>query len=210
MIDLDVSYTNTSLKLVIRLQSKAMILGFSGDSGIGKSTLFNIVSGLLEPEKGNIVIDHNVLYDSKSHTNVLPKSRNIGYVFQDLRLFPHLNVYQNIKYASSSQQDIDEIMELLELEKIINKDIKLLSGGESQRVAIARSLASNPKILLLDESFNAIHLTQRKIITRKLKNYIYQKKITTLFISHQQNEIKSFADEVYIMQNIRGIVKMTR
>lgn len=210
MIDLDVSYTNTSLKLVIRLQSKAMILGFSGDSGVGKSTLFNIVSGLLEPEKGNIVIDHNVLYDSKSHTNVLPKSRNIGYIFQDLRLFPHLNVYQNIKYTSSSQQDIDEIMELLELEKIINKDIKLLSGGESQRVAIARSLASNPKILLLDESFNAIHLTQRKIITRKLKNYIAQKKITTLFISHQQNEIKSFADEVYTMQNIRGIVKMTR
>jgi len=210
MIDLDVSYTNTSLKLVVRLQSKAMILGFSGDSGVGKSTLFNIVSGLLEPEKGNIVIDHNVLYDSKSHTNILPKSRNIGYVFQDLRLFPHLNVYQNIKYASTSQQDIDEIMELLELEKIINKDIKLLSGGESQRVAIARSLASNPKILLLDESFNAIHLTQRKIITRKLKNYISQKKITTLFISHQQNEIKSFADEVYTMQNIRGIVKMTR
>jgi molybdate transport system ATP-binding protein len=210
MIDLDVSYTNTSLKLVIRLQSKAMVLGFSGDSGVGKSTLFNIVSGLLEPEKGNIVIDHNVLYDSKSHTNILPKSRNIGYVFQDLRLFPHLNVYQNIKYASTSQQDIDEIMELLELEKIINKDIKLLSGGESQRVAIARSLASDPKILLLDESFNAIHLTQRKIITRKLKNYIAQKKITTLFISHQQNEIKSFADEVYTMQNIRGIVKMTR
>ena len=210
MIDLDVSYTNTSLKLVVRLQSKAMILGFSGDSGVGKSTLFNIVSGLLEPEKGKIVIDHNVLYDSKSHTNILPKSRNIGYVFQDLRLFPHLNVYQNIKYASTSQQDIDEIMELLELEKIINKDIKLLSGGESQRVAIARSLASDPKILLLDESFNAIHLTQRKIITRKLKNYIAQKKITTLFISHQQNEIKSFADEVYTMQNIRGIVKMTR
>jgi molybdate transport system ATP-binding protein len=210
MIDLDVSYTNTSLKLVIRLQSKAMILGFSGDSGVGKSTLFNIVSGLLEPREGNIVIDHNVLYDSKSHTNILPKSRNIGYVFQDLRLFPHLNVYQNIKYASSSQQDIDEIMELLELEKLINKDIKLLSGGESQRVAIARSLASAPKILLLDESFNAIHLTQRKIITRKLKNYIAQKKITTLFISHQQNEIKSFADEVYTMQNIRGIVKMTR
>ena len=210
MIDLDVSFTNTSLKLVIRLQSKAMILGFSGDSGVGKSTLFNIVSGLLEPEKGNIVIDHNVLYDSKSHTNILPKSRNIGYIFQDLRLFPHLNVYQNIKYTSSSQQDIDEIMELLELEKLINKDIKLLSGGESQRVAIARSLASAPKILLLDESFNAIHLTQRKIITRKLKNYIAQKKITTLFISHQQNEIKSFADEVYTMQNIRGIVKMTR
>ena len=210
MIDLDISYTNTSLKLVIRLQSKAMILGFSGDSGVGKSTLFNIVSGLLEPREGNIVIDHNVLYDSKSHTNILPKSRNIGYVFQDLRLFPHLNVYQNIKYASTSQKDIDEIMELLELEKIINKDIKLLSGGESQRVAIARSLASNPKILLLDESFNAIHLTQRKIITRKLKNYIAQKKITTLFISHQQNEIKSFADEVYTMQNIRGIVKMTR
>ena len=210
MIDLNISYTNTSLKLVVRLQSKAMILGFSGDSGVGKSTLFNIVSGLLEPEKGKIVIDHNVLYDSKSHTNILPKSRNIGYVFQDLRLFPHLNVYQNIKYASTSQQDIDEIMELLELEKIINKDIKLLSGGESQRVAIARSLASDPKILLLDESFNAIHLTQRKIITRKLKNYIAQKKITTLFISHQQNEIKSFADEVYTMQNIRGIVKMTR
>ncbi len=210
MIDLNFSYSNPSLKLAIRLQSKAMILGFSGDSGVGKSTLFNIVSGLLEPEKGNIVIDHNVLYDSKSHTNVLPKARNIGYVFQDLRLFPHLNVYQNIKYASTSQQHIDEIIELLELEKVINKDIKLLSGGESQRVAIARSLASDPKILLIDESFNAIHLTQRKIITRKLKNYISQKRISTLFISHQHNEIKSFADEVYTMQNIRGMVKMTR
>ncbi|MGA1590066.1 MAG: ATP-binding cassette domain-containing protein [Methylophilaceae bacterium] len=210
MIDLNFSYSNPSLKLVIRLKSKTKILGFSGDSGIGKSTLFNILSGLIVPKEGNIVIDHNVLYDSKSHTNVLPKSRNIGYVFQDLRLFPHLNVYQNIKYASTSQQDIDEIMELLELEKIINKDINLLSGGESQRVAIARSLASDPQILLLDESFNAIHLTQRKIITRKLKNYISQKNITTLFISHQQNEIKSFADEVYTMQNIRGFVKMMK
>ena len=210
MIDLNFSYSNPSLKLVIRLKSKTKILGFSGDSGIGKSTLFNILSGLIVPKEGNIVIDHNVLYDSKSHTNILPKSRNIGYVFQDLRLFPHLNVYQNIKYASTSQQDIDEIMELLELEKIINKDINLLSGGESQRVAIARSLASDPQILLLDESFNAIHLTQRKIITRKLKNYISQKNITTLFISHQQNEIKSFADEVYTMQNIRGFVKMMK
>ena len=210
MIDLNFSYSNPSLKLVIRLKSKTKILGFSGDSGIGKSTLFNILSGLIVPKEGNIVIDHNVLYDSKSHTNVLPKARNIGYVFQDLRLFPHLNVYQNIKYASTSQQHIDEIMELLELEKIINKDINLLSGGESQRVAIARSLASDPQILLLDESFNAIHLTQRKIITRKLKNYISQKNITTLFISHQQNEIKSFADEVYTMQNIRGMVKMMR
>ncbi|MFM1865651.1 MAG: ATP-binding cassette domain-containing protein [Methylophilaceae bacterium] len=210
MIDLNFSYSNPSLKLVIRLKSKTKILGFSGDSGIGKSTLFNILSGLIVPKEGNIVIDHNVLYDSKSHTNVLPKSRKIGYVFQDLRLFPHLNVYQNIKYASTSQQHIDEIMELLELEKIINKDINLLSGGESQRVAIARSLASDPQILLLDESFNAIHLTQRKIITRKLKNYISQKNITTLFISHQQNEIKSFADEVYTMQNIRGFVKMMK
>ena len=210
MIDLNFSYSNPSLKLVIRLKSKTKILGFSGDSGIGKSTLFNILSGLIVPKEGNIVIDNNVLYDSKSHTNVLPKSRKIGYVFQDLRLFPHLNVYQNIKYASTSQQHIDEIMELLELEKIINKDINLLSGGESQRVAIARSLASDPQILLLDESFNAIHLTQRKIITRKLKNYISQKNITTLFISHQQNEIKSFADEVYTMQNIRGFVKMMK
>ena len=210
MIDLNFSYRNPSLKLVIRLKSKTKILGFSGDSGIGKSTLFNILSGLIVPKEGNIVIDHNVLYDSKSHTNVLPKSRKIGYVFQDLRLFPHLNVYQNIKYASTSQQHIDEIMELLELEKIINKDINLLSGGESQRVAIARSLASDPQILLLDESFNAIHLTQRKIITRKLKNYISQKNITTLFISHQQNEIKTFADEVYTMQNIRGFVKMMK
>ncbi len=210
MIDLNFSYSNPSLKLVIRLKSKTKILGFSGDSGIGKSTLFNILSGLIVPKEGNIVIDHNVLYDSKSHTNVLPKSRKIGYVFQDLRLFPHLNVYQNIKYASTSQQHIDEIMELLELEKIINKDINLLSGGESQRVAIARSLASDPQILLLDESFNAIHLTQRKIITRKLKNYISQKNITTLFISHQQNEIKSFADEAYTMQNIRGFVKMMK
>ncbi len=210
MIDLNFSYSNPSLKLVIRLKSKTKILGFSGDSGIGKSTLFNILSGLIVPKEGNIVIDHNVLYDSKSHTNVLPKSRKIGYVFQDLRLFPHLNVYQNIKYASTSQQHIDEIMELLELEKIINKDINLLSGGESQRVAIARSLASDPQILLLDESFNAIHLTQRKIITRKLKNYISQKNITTLFISHQQNEIKSFADEVYTMQNIGGFVKMMK
>jgi molybdate transport system ATP-binding protein len=210
MIDLNFSYSNPSLKLVIRLKSKTKILGFSGDSGIGKSTLFNILSGLIVPKEGNIVIDHNVLYDSKSHTNVWPKSRKIGYVFQDLRLFPHLNVYQNIKYASTSQQHIDEIMELLELEKIINKDINLLSGGESQRVAIARSLASDPQILLLDESFNAIHLTQRKIITRKLKNYISQKNIITLFISHQQNEIKSFADEVYTMQNIRGFVKMMK
>ena len=210
MIDLNFTYNNSSLKFAICLQTKAEILGFSGDSGIGKSTLFNIISGLLVPDKGYIIIDDNIFYDSKSHTNVLPRSRKIGYVFQDLRLFPHLNVYQNIKYASAIHQHIDEIIELLELDEVIQKDIALLSGVESQRVAIARSLASDPKILLMDESFNAIHLIQRKAIARKLRNYISQKNITTLFISHQRNEIKSFADEVYAMQNIQGIVKMMR
>lgn len=89
MIDFDFSYTNTSLKLVIHLQSKAMILGFSGDSGIGKSTLFNIVSGILEPEKGKIVIDHNVLCDSKSHTNVLP-NREISDMYFKISDYFHI------------------------------------------------------------------------------------------------------------------------
>lgn len=204
MIDLKFKYTNPTLEMQINLKTDNKIIGINGDSGIGKTTFFNLLVGFKNPDEGHIKIKKNIFYNSKNFTNIAINKRSVGYVFQDQRLFSHLNVQQNISYTLHSKIMINEIIDMLELNKILNKKITFLSGGESQRVCIARALACNPEILLLDECFNAIHKNQKKRIMNRLKIYLDQKKILTMIISHQKNESTFFTKEIYSLKSKKG------
>ena len=168
-------------------------IGFvSGRSGIGKSTLFNIIAGLILPENGKIMLD-NILLNDKNFTLETEK-REIGYVFQDFALFPHINVKRNIQYAMSSEENelFDELISKLGLLEFLNKMPHELSGGQQQRAALLRAILMKPKILLLDEPFSNLDkdniIAAQKIISQIINLF----DIPCLLISHEIQSTENF------------------
>ena len=168
-------------------------IGFvSGTSGIGKSTLFNIIAGLILPEKGKIMLDDMLLNDK--NFSLETEKRKIGYVFQDFALFPHINVKRNIQYAISSEVSelFDELISKLGLLELLDKMPHELSGGQQQRVALLRAIFMKPKILLLDEPFSNLDkdniIAAQKIISQIISLY----NIPCLLISHEIQSTENF------------------
>ncbi len=168
-------------------------IGFvSGNSGIGKSTLFNIIAGLILPEKGKIMLDDMLLNDK--NFSLETEKRKVGYVFQDFALFPHINVKRNIQYAISSEVSelFDELISKLGLLELLDKMPHELSGGQQQRVALLRAIFMKPKILLLDEPFSNLDkdniITAQKIISQIISLY----NIPCLLISHEIQSTENF------------------
>ena len=168
-------------------------IGFvSGSSGIGKSSLFNIIAGLILPENGRIMLD-NILLNDKNFSLETEK-RKIGYVFQDFALFPHINVKRNIQYAMSSEENelFDELISKLGLLEFLDKMPHELSGGQQQRVALLRAILMKPKILLLDEPFSNLDkdniVAAQKIISQIISLF----DIPCLLISHDIQSSENF------------------
>ena len=168
-------------------------IGFvSGTSGIGKSTLFNIIAGLILPEKGKIMLDDMLLNDK--NFSLESEKRKVGYVFQDFALFPHINVKRNIQYAISSEVSelFDELISKLGLLELLDKMPHELSGGQQQRVALLRAIFMKPKILLLDEPFSNLDkdniIAAQKIISQIISLY----NIPCLLISHEIQSTENF------------------
>ena len=168
-------------------------IGFvSGSSGIGKSTLFNIIAGLILPEKGKIMLDDMLLCDKNFSLDT--EKRKVGYVFQDFALFPHINVKRNIQYAISSEVSelFDELISKLGLLELLDKMPHELSGGQQQRVALLRAIFMKPKILLLDEPFSNLDkdniIAAQKIISQIISLY----NIPCLLISHEIQSTENF------------------
>ena len=181
----DFHIENLSFKIA---QNEVCLL--KGASGSGKSTLLNIISGLKKPDNGNIILNNNVLNSENEFIN--PEKRNIGYVFQDFALFPHINSERNMKYAISKDfNDLyDEIVSTLRLNNHINKMPHELSGGQKQRVALARAILMKPSLLLLDEPFS--NLDSKNIISsQKLIIEIIQKlNIPCVLVTHDINQLE--------------------
>ena len=180
------------------------MLGLLGPSGCGKTTLLNLVSGLLTPDSGE------VYFGEEDVTSLPPEKRGIGYVFQNHALYPHMSVYDNIKYPllalkdkNLSKEEMDkrirEIASLVQIEKLLNKKPNELSGGEMQRAAIARALVKKPHILLLDEPLSSLDAYLRKQTALEIRRIQQETKITTIFVTHDQREAMSISDEVAIM-----------
>ncbi|SHI08963.1 ABC transporter ATP-binding protein [Sporanaerobacter acetigenes] len=173
---------------------------FLGPSGCGKTTILRIIAGFLEPDNGKVYIGN------KDITNLPPESREVGMVFQNYALFPHLNVYENIAYGLKvkklPKKTIDEkvnyYLKLVNLSEYSNRKIYELSGGEQQRVALARSLAIEPKILLLDEPLSNLDAKLRDKMRMEIRELQQKLGITTIFVTHDQGEALTISDKIAV------------
>jgi iron(III) transport system ATP-binding protein len=180
------------------------ILAVLGPSGCGKTTLLRLIAGFLAPDAGTVSIDGAVVADK--HRSVPTRRRDIGLVPQEGALFPHLDVASNIAFGLSRHERsgprITELMDLLELPRdLAHRRPAELSGGQQQRVAVARALAPNPRVLLLDEPFSSLDAALRSSTGRSVVNAIRASKATAVLVTHDQDEALSLADQVGVMDH---------
>ena len=191
----NISYSLKNNLLIKDLSFEIKNSGFGvieGESGIGKTTLLNFIAGLKKPHAGDIILNNKIL--SSDNEFVLPEDRNIGYVFQDFALFPHINVKKNILFASKNKDSdfYSKITEILKLESHLKKMPHELSGGLMQRVAICRALMMEPSLLILDEPFSNLDHDNSVNVKNILNQYILEKKIPCLIVSHDASLLNEF------------------
>ena len=198
------SYANQPVLSGISFQqTPGEILALLGPSGSGKTTLLEIIAGLLEPDQGDC------LWDGKSLLGIPPHQRSFGLMFQDYVLFPHKNVRDNVAFGLKmagedreiSSTRVRETLKLVGLEGFENRDISTLSGGEQQRVALARSLAPEPKLVMLDEPLGALDRTIRERLVGDLRQILKDACQTALYVTHDQEEAFRVSDRVVIIGN---------
>jgi molybdate transport system ATP-binding protein len=180
-----------------------------GRSGSGKSMVVNIIAGLLKPDVGRIVLDGSVLLDTQLKIDVAPEHRRMGYVFQDARLFPHLSVAGNLRYAErraagSTYVSLDTVTGLLDLGALMDRRTHQLSGGERQRVAIGRALLTQPRLLLLDEPLAALDGARREEVLPYLESLRDQLSIPMVYVTHDYEEVLRLATHLVLMES--GVV----
>ena len=187
---LNFSYRNEEVFKDLNLSFKSGVLNLiSGPSGSGKTTLLNLIAGLEKPSSGLIILDD--ITQSDNDKFVEPENRNIGFVFQDFALFPHLNVKQNIEFSGKGNEDLfDKLINRLNIRSHITKYPHELSGGQQQRVSIARALFSEPKILLIDEPISNQDKNNKIEIIQIISEFIEEKEIICILVSHE--EINSY------------------
>lgn len=172
------------------------ITAIFGESGAGKTTLLKIIAGLIKPEFGRIEVGDELWLDTQKNINLAIQKRKIGFVFQDYALFPNMSVKENISYAATSKQKVEELLSLMNLENLAKMYPKNLSGGQAQRVALARALAREPQILLLDEPLSALDFKMRSFLQDELVKILQHFKITTLLVSHDLAEIYKLSHRI--------------
>jgi molybdate transport system ATP-binding protein len=182
------------------------ITALFGRSGCGKSTLISLIAGLLEPDSGRVMIGDDVLVDCERHLFVDTRHRRIGVVFQDSRLFPHLEVEGNLRYGanrvprgSAEHMKFDDVLALLGLEKLLRRRPHELSGGEKQRVALGRALLSQPRLLLLDEPLASLDMARREDVLPYLEKLRDTFALPIVYVSHQFDEVLRLATRVVLL-----------
>lgn len=201
------------LKLEFTLHPGISIL--FGPSGAGKTTLLDCIAGLSKPDAGQLTISNRVLFDSAKHVEVPITRRNIGYVFQDLALFPHLKVEANVGYGLSSlsaaerKTRVEQALEALGIASLARRSPSELSGGERQRVALARALVTRPSVLLLDEPLAALDLPIRMKIADDLRRSIQSSPIAVLYVTHSRDEVFMLGEHLLVIERGKIIAEGT-
>ncbi len=173
-----------------------------GESGSGKSSILKMLAGILKPDSGLIKVNDEYFFNSDKNINLDIWRREIGFVFQDHALFPHLNVYKNITFANKIEALLlEKIIHILELESLLKHKVSQLSGGQAQRVALARALCFKPKILLLDEPFSGLDTEGKQRLQTKLKDILSQLDLTIFLISHDINDVLFLCDIIHHLEN---------
>ena len=175
-----------------------------GASGAGKTTILKLIAGILTPDEGFINLDSQVFFDSERKINLPIQRRNVGFVFQDYALFPHLNAAKNIAYGIKDNnlktEKAREMLALFHIEHIAERIPAEMSGGEQQRVALARALASNPKIVLLDEPLSAVDVETRTKLLDEIEAAQQQTKIPFLYVTHNEAEAERLETSRIVIQ----------
>ncbi|MYC74228.1 molybdenum ABC transporter ATP-binding protein [Candidatus Poribacteria bacterium] len=203
-IRLDFRKSLGSFTLEVDCTLEAKVSAFLGVSGSGKSTLLNCVSGTLMPDEGEIAFGDEILYASASKINLPPEKRQFGYVFQEGYLFPHLTVAQNIRYGQPNPRKSSPAIDVLEIAELLQRYPKELSGGERQRVAVARALAMEPRMLLMDEPLAALDDALKDRIIPYLRHIKEAFEIPILYVTHTFSEAMALADEAFLLAD--GVV----
>ncbi len=187
----------------------APVTGISGPSGAGKTTLLDLIAGLRRPHHGRIRLGDRLLDDPAARLHVPARHRRIGYLPQDLALFPHLSVESNLRYgcrnpaAPHSPFGFNHVVEVLEIAPLVSRGIAGLSGGEKQRVALARALLASPEFLLLDEPLASLDDRLKERILPLLRRVPEEFGVPILYVSHDQSELRTLCDEVHVLASGR-------
>ena len=204
MLHIDVKKQLGTLPLEAHLDIPSQgVTALFGLSGSGKSSLINLVSGLINPDEGVIALNDRELFNSVENSCVPINQRNIGYVFQDARLFPHYTVNGNLRYGmkNTSKDEFNYIVELLGIGHLLKRYPITLSGGEKQRVAIGRALLTDPEILLMDEPLSALDLPRKRELMNYLERLSKEISIPILYVTHSLDELLRLAERVVLLTN---------
>jgi molybdate transport system ATP-binding protein len=209
MLRVDISKKLGEFSLEASFTSEGRVTGLFGASGAGKSSLVNMIAGLLRPDRGVIALDDDVLDDTANGVHVPPHLRRIGYVFQDARLFPHLNVEQNLDYGRRMNRLPDDpaqkkrVTGLLDIGHLLDRRPGKLSGGERQRVALGRALLSKPRLLLLDEPLGSLDEGRKVEILPYLVRLRDEANVPMVYVSHDAAEMRQLATQIVMLHGGR-------
>jgi len=216
-LSVDIEKTLGSFHLRVKLEAADETLALLGASGCGKSLTLKCIAGIEKPDRGRIVLDDVVLFDSEKRIDLTPQQRRTGLMFQNYALFPNMTVLQNIRAGASREKDpkkrdaaVSAVLDSFGLQELKNRLPHQLSGGQQQRVALARILVSNPRILLLDEPFSALDSHLRFKLEREVRQVIRQFGKTVILVSHDRDEVFRLSDSIAIMDRGRIEASGTR
>ncbi|MBX9774648.1 MAG: molybdenum ABC transporter ATP-binding protein [Xanthobacteraceae bacterium] len=202
MLAVDIEKRLGDFAIKVAFESTGGVTALFGSSGSGKTSVVNMVAGLIKPDRGRIALDDQVLFDSHARVNMAAHRRRIGYVFQEGRLFPHLSVAANLDYGRRmSRLPRDEaeqrrIVELLDMGHLLDRRPGRLSGGERQRVAVGRALLMRPRLLLLDEPLASLDSARKREILPYLVRLRDEAKVPMVYVSHNPGELRRIAETV--------------
>lgn len=211
-IYVDIEKKLGSFHLNVKFEAENETLALLGASGCGKSMTLKCIAGIEKPDRGRIVVDDVVLFDSEKNINLPPQQRQTGLMFQNYALFPNMTVLQNIRTGANREPDkqkredmVASVIERFGLTELAKHFPHQLSGGQQQRVALARILVSNPRILLLDEPFSALDAHLRFKLEQEVRQVIRQFGKTVLLVSHDRDEVFRMSDQIAIMDS--GVIQ---
>lgn len=204
MITVNVKKAFPDVTINAEFSTTAGITVLFGTSGAGKSSIVNMVAGLINPDEGLITIEDTVVFDSSKNINLTPENRGTGYVFQESRLFPHMTVQKNLLYGTKGKPEsritLGQVCDLLGIEKLLTRYPKNLSGGEKQRVALGRALLSSPKLLLMDEPMASLDSARRDELIDYMAKTASTFQIPVIYVTHNIDELVRLASHIGLMK----------